>query len=321
MVPQEHGPLRAGRRVGQQVDDVLDGPSVFRANGHEQAGHQRKIEGHVELGFLHGAEVSHDILRPLVRFGQQDRTRVHLIDERAQPTQELVGLGQVLATRTFTHKKIRHRVHAKPVQPLAQPEIDDPQHFLLHRRVVEVQVGLVAEETVPVVLAGLGEIGPVRRFGIAEDHANILIEIRRIRPDVVVAERGFAVPCRFPEPRVLVAGVVYDQIGNDLDPEFMGSGEELLEVAHRAVVLVNVVVVAYVVAVVPQRRRVHRQQPEAVHAEIGQIRQLVAQTGKITDTVLIAVLEGSDEEFIEDGILVPIRLLHPGYLHIHYANL
>ena len=67
-----------------------------------------------------------------------------------------MGLGQVLAVRAVALVEVRHGVEAEPVEAEAHPEPDDVEHRLLDLGVVEVEVGLVVEEPVPVVLPALG---------------------------------------------------------------------------------------------------------------------------------------------------------------------
>ena len=83
--------------------------------------------------------------------------------------------------------------------------------------IVVVEVGLVREETVPVVGAGHLVPGPVGLFGVGEDDAGFGKFLVAVAPDVEVAllraRRGAP---RGLEPGVLVRGVVDDQFGDDL---------------------------------------------------------------------------------------------------------
>ena len=71
------------------------------------------------------------------------------------------------------------------------------------------------------------------------------------------------------EPRVLVGGVVDDQVDDHLDAPVVGLVQQLGEVAERAQPRVDAVEVGRVVAVVVARRRVDRVQPQAGHARAG----------------------------------------------------
>ena len=71
------------------------------------------------------------------------------------------------------------------------------------------------------------------------------------RPDVEVARRRARLgPARALEPRMLVRGVVDDELGDDPEAARVRLRDEALDVAHRAVVGMNAAVVADVVAVV-----------------------------------------------------------------------
>src|SRR5580704_9017925 len=85
----------------------------------------------------------------------------------------------------------------------------------------------------------------------------------------------------------------------------MGLAYEYLEVAQSPARRMDVDVVGNVVSIVAHRRRIKRKQPERSDAQRMQVIELRGQTGKITDSVRIAVVEGTDAQFIKDGVLVP----------------
>ena len=67
--------------------------------------------------------------------------------------------------------------------------------------------------------------------------------------------------------------------------------DEAIEVLQRAVARMDVLVVGDVVAVVAQRRRVERQQPQRVDAEALEVVELLGQAGEVADAVVVAVEE------------------------------
>ena len=71
-----------------------------------------------------------------------------------------------------------------------------------------------------------------------------------LRPDVPVAILRVGIAARLLEPRVLVGGVVDDEVDDHADAALLGRVGELDEVAERAVARVDAVVVGDVVAVV-----------------------------------------------------------------------
>ena len=235
-----------GRRLFEDVDD---GRAVLHLERHEHPRHQREVEVHVALVAV--AEVLRGVLGPLVRLGEEHaagEVRVHVA---AQPTKERVGLGEVLAVRAVPLVQVRDGVEAESVDAHAEPEVDDLRDGRLHLGVVVVEVGLVAEEAVPVVLAGHRVPRPVGRLGVGEDDASVGPAGVVVGPRVEVAPpragRGTAGAL---EPRVLVGGVVHDQLGDDPDATIVSSFQELLELREGAVVGVDRHVVGDVVAVV-----------------------------------------------------------------------
>ncbi len=87
---------------------------------------------------------------------------------------EVVRLRQVLAVRPLTLEQVGDRVEPDAVDAEVHPEPQDVDDRVLHGRVVEVQVGLVAEEPVPVVLAADRVERPVARLGVDEDDPGVL---------------------------------------------------------------------------------------------------------------------------------------------------
>ena len=98
-------------------------------------------------------------------------------------------------------------------------------------RVVEVEVGLVGEEAVPVVGLRDRVPGPVGLLGVGEDDARLRPFLVGVAPhvEVALARAGRRLPRRL-EPRVLVGGVVDDQLGDDLQAAPVRLAHEVAEV-------------------------------------------------------------------------------------------
>ncbi len=88
----------------------------------------------------------------------------------------------------------------------------------------------MGEEAVPEVLLADGVEGPVGGFGVDEDDAGVGVLLVVVGPHVVVAVRSVGVFPRLLEPRVLVAGVVHDEVDDDAHAPLMGGVDELHEV-------------------------------------------------------------------------------------------
>ena len=104
---------------------------------------------------------------------------------------------------------------------------------------------------------------------------------------------------------MLVRGVIDDQLGDDAQAAAVRLFEKALEIVEVAVDRIDGAVVGDVVAVVAQRRRIERQQPEGGDAEVLQVVELFDQAGKVADAVAVAVHEGADVDFVDDRVLVP----------------
>ena len=168
----------------------------------------------------------------------------------------------------------------------------------------------MGEEAVPVIRLRDRVPGPVRHLGVLEDDAHAAVPVVAVAPDVVVAlraRRGTSARCL--EPGVLVGGVVDDQLGDDLEPARVGGRQEGSELVERAVVGMDVEVVRDVVAVVAQRRRVHRQQPDAIDAQLLQVIEPGQEPREVTHAVRVGVGIGLDVQLVEDRVLEPERVV------------
>ena len=149
MVSQEDAPLA---RLGDgrcALDDLDERLAVLQPQGHEHPRHQGEVERHVELVAV--PEIGTHVLRPLVGFGEQRLPREVLVEALAEESEHIVRLRQVLAGRPFPLDQVRHAIHPEPVHTHVQPELHHVPHLFTHRRVVVVEIRLVAEETMPVV--------------------------------------------------------------------------------------------------------------------------------------------------------------------------
>ena len=234
VIAQEQRPLAIGRDGRRFLQDLHHRKAILHANGHEQARHQREMKGHVAFGAV--GEIGDRVLGPLIGFGQQDAVLVFRIDVLAKLLQERVRFGQVFAVGAFPLVQIGHRVQAESVHAQVEPKVDHVQDRLLHLRIVEVEIGLMRVEAMPVIRFGDRIPGPVGGFEILEDDARVLIFLRRVAPDVEVAPacsgRGAA---RALEPGMLVGGVVQHHFGEDANAAAVRLFQEVLEIAQRPV--------------------------------------------------------------------------------------
>ena len=260
MVAQEHRPLTVlgdRRRLAHDVDDRI---AVLFGDRHEHAGHEREVKCHVTFVAL--AEVGAHVFGPLIRFGEQEAVGILRIEHGAQAFENVVRLGEVLVVRALAFAQVGDGVEPHAVDAEVEPEPHHVHDRIEHRRMIEVEIGLVAEEAVPIELLGDRIPGPIRGLGIGEDDARAAVALGRVAPDVPVAGGGSA-RCLAGslEPRVRIRGVVDDELGDHTQPQAMRGFYEAAGIAQAAVERVDALVVGDVVAVVAQRRGIERQEP------------------------------------------------------------
>ena len=161
-------------------------------------------------------------------------------------------------------------------------------------------------EAMPIIGLGHRVPGPIAGLEILEDDAGFRIFLGGIAPDVEVAlgaaRRGAA---RALEPRMLIAGMVHHQFGDDADAAAMGLVEEGLEIVEGAVSGIDGGIIGDVVAVVAQGRRIEGEDPEGGYAQIGEIAQAAGEAGEIAEAVAVAILEAFHVGLIDDRFAVP----------------
>jgi hypothetical protein len=99
--------------------------------------------------------------------------------------------------------------------------------------------------------------------------------------------------------------VIRDDVDEHLEVEPVRVDDQAVEAVEGAVVRLHREVVGHVVPVVVLWRGIERVEPDAVHAEAPQIRELRTHTGQIADTVAVGVLEAADVHLIDDRAAPP----------------
>src|SRR5271156_203717 len=94
----------------------------------------------------------------------------------------------------------------------------------------------MAEEAVPVVLSGKRVPRPVRGLGVAEDDARPRVLVGGIAPDIELTVRRVARSAAGAlKPRMLIGGMVDDQLGDDVQIEFVRGAYKSFHVAQGTV--------------------------------------------------------------------------------------
>jgi len=223
----------------------------------------------------------------------------------AYPPEVRVGFGQVLAVGAFTLEQVGDGIQPQAVDTFVEPEAEGADHLVLNGHIVEVQIGLVAEEAVPEVLTRQRVPRPVRRLGVSENDASAFVFPVRIAPHVVIVERRLWALASGLEPGMLVRRVVHDQLGDDPQPAIVGRLDERLEVLDVAVGGLDVQIVGNVVAVVSLWGGIRRQQPQRGYAEILQVVELLDEAAEVAYAIVVAVEERLDVQLVQDRVLVP----------------
>ena len=205
------------------------------------------------MEFVSAAEVRPKVSRPLIGFRQQHAAGILLVKPTPKILNDYVGFGQILAIGTFALNQVRHGIEPETVHPHVEPELHDAPHGFAHGRVVVIEVGLMAEEAVPVILLRNRVPRPVGEFRIQEDDAGAAIPGIGIAPDVPVALGVIVRTARFLKPGVLVRGVVQHHLNDDANSALVGPVQKGFEVFEYSVAGVHRVIIGDVVAVIAQR--------------------------------------------------------------------
>jgi hypothetical protein len=111
---------------------------------------------------------------------------------------------------------------------------------------------------------------------------------------------------RLPEPRMLIRGVVRDQVEDDPHAASPRTSDQLVELVEGAEHRLDVAVVSDVVAPITVGRGIHRARPEAVDAEPLEVVELVDHASEIADAVAVRVGERAEVDLMmEDRALPP----------------
>ena len=232
VVAEEGRPLAGvGQRggLGQRLQDRSD---LVAGEGEERPLVEDEVEQHRETVTV--TEVLDELFGLDVGLGEDDR----IAPSPGELVVQVVQPGEVLARGGVVgHGELDDEgggVEPEPRHAELQPEPDDLLDLLTHPGVVHVQVGLEVVEAVVVPRPGDVVERPRRVLIAGEHHALAQVARLLLRPDVPVPIRRGRVGASRLEPRVLVGGVVDDQIDEDADAPVVGLVDQLDEVAERA---------------------------------------------------------------------------------------
>jgi hypothetical protein len=309
VIAQEHAPLRRGRPRLRRTQCLHQRPAVCRRQRKEQVLVDLKVEHHVHpvAGF---PEIFHVGFRQDVRFGEDDGIAFAPLQKFPERAQHVVLLDRLAHVRALGRNHKRDGIHAEAGDAELDPETHDLQDLGLHVRIRRVEIRLEVVEAMKIPGARLLVIGPRRFLRTGKHHAFVGVGGLFVRPDVPIAIFRFRIATRLPEPGVPVGRVVDHEIDDDANPALLGAVSKLHEVAERAVTLVDVVIVADVVAVVAMRRGLERHQPDRRDPEPVQIVETTHQPLEIADAVAVGIHIGADGQAVDHRVLVPEVIDH-----------
>src|SRR4051812_12636109 len=89
----------------------------------------------------------------------------------------------------------------------------------------------------------------------------------------------------------------------------MSFTQEHLKVVERAIDRMNVSIVGHVIAIIFQRGRAERQQPNCGNAQLLEIVQLLGETTEIADPIVNIVIERTYVKLVNNGVFIPQRIV------------
>src|SRR5579862_8246826 len=104
---------------------------------------------------------------------------------------------------------------------------------------------------------------------------------------------------------MLIGGVVQNHFNDDADFAFVGGVKDFAEILQRSIAGMNRVIVRNVVAVIAQRGREERHQPDRIDPQLSQVIKLLFEPGKVANAIGIAVVKSANVHLINDCVFVP----------------
>src|ERR1700751_4882660 len=105
---------------------------------------------------------------------------------------------------------------------------------------------------------------------------------------------------------MLVGGVIQHKVENDVNASILRGALHAIEVGERPVHGIDVFVIGDVVAEINLRRRKARRDPDGVDSKLLQVVELGGDSGKVADSIIVAVGKAAGIDFIENGVLPPL---------------
>ena len=115
---------------------------------------------------------------------------------------------------------------------------------------------------------------------------------------------------------MLIAGMIDDQIHNQLHSPLMQACNKPVEIFHSALERINRSVITDIIAVIDIGRIIMRGQPDDLHPKGFQVIQPVYQTGEIAYAITVTVAERPCVHLIDNSFFPPFFLMRRiGFTH------
>ncbi len=113
---------------------------------------------------------------------------------------------------------------------------------------------------------------------------------------------------------MLIRAVVEHQIDNHPQPLVVSQRDKALEIIQVPIIGMNAIKIGNIIAIIPQRRWIHGQQPDAGDPQLFQMIEPGGYSAKISNSVTIAIGKGPQIEFVKDSVFIPERFRLLGQL-------
>src|SRR5262249_47407295 len=111
------------------------------------------------------------------------------------------------------------------------------------------------------------------------------------------------------EPWMLIGSMVDNQLRDHVKTAAMRLLQKSSEIAQVAVRGVDAGVMGDIVAVILERGRIEREQPQGRDSKVPEVVELLGESAKVTDAVAARVEESPDVKLVDDRVLIPLRIL------------
>src|SRR6266404_4808337 len=199
------------------------------------------------------------------------------------------GDGALLECARFWLERVVDGVYPEAINAALEPEPRTLEQRVLHGGMVHVQVGLPGQEIVKIVLPA----SRIPRPGGTAEHRLPVRRRRAVRfgicPDIPLGLCIGAILAALPEPWMLIGSMRVDLVDDDPQPQGMRRLQQAIEIPQRSEARIDAAVVGNVVAEVPHRGGEERAQPDRIHSQRSNIRQMGGDARQIADPIPVRV--------------------------------